>query len=227
LEDSVLRGLKHLLGYVPLYVALQRGVGADRLRYRCLTELGLQPGDVVLDVGCGPAYYFERLPKGIRYFGFDTSATYIEYARKRWGDRAEFRTEVFNADHLNELPPVNAVMLLGLLHHLSDEDSRTLLRLAAQALAPGGRVISVDTCFEPKQGRISRWMSANDRGEYVREPASFVALATEFFAEVDGEVVDDATRIPSSHWMMRMSEPLAAIASGEKAEARSAITSSP
>jgi hypothetical protein len=118
-------------------------------------------------------------------------------------------------------------MLLGLLHHLSDEDSRTLLRLAARALAPGGRVISVDTCFEPNQGRISRWMSANDRGEYVREPASFLALATEFFAEVDGEVVDDATRIPSSHWMMRMREPLRAAESGEKADSRSAINTSP
>jgi SAM-dependent methyltransferase len=222
----VLRGLKDLLGYVPLYVALQRGVGADRLRYRCLQELDLQPGEVVLDVGCGPAYYFERLPKGIRYYGFDTSPKYIEYARKKWGDRAEFRTEIFTEEHVAELPPINAVMLLGLLHHLSDEQARTLLGLAGRALAPGGRVISVDTCFEPNQGRISRWMSANDRGEHVREPASFVALATEFFADVNGEVVDDATRIPSSHWMMRMSEPLNTIAPGGTAEARSAINSS-
>jgi SAM-dependent methyltransferase len=204
----VLGAVKGLLGHVPLYVALQRGIGADRLRYRCLEELDLQPGEVVLDVGCGPAYYFNRLPAGIRYYGFDTSEKYISWARRKFGDRAEFRTEIFGEEHVSELPPVDSVMLLGLLHHLSDDQSRQLLALAGQALAPGGRVISVDTCFEPGQGRISRWMSANDRGEYVREPDAFVAIARESFAEVDGEVVDKATRIPSSHWMMRMSKPL-------------------
>ena len=204
----MLGAIKGLLGHVPLYVALQRGVGADRLRYRCLDELDLQPGQVVLDVGCGPAYYFERLPRGVRYYGFDTSERYIAYARRKWGHRAEFRTEIFGEEHLDELPPVDSVMLLGLLHHLSDEQARGLLRLAGRALAPDGRVISVDTCFEPRQGRISRWMSENDRGEHVRSPEAFVALAGEAFAKVDGEVVDDATRIPSSHWMMRMSAPI-------------------
>src|SRR5690348_14585256 len=104
----MLSRVKRLLGYVPLYVALQRGLGADRLRYRCLDELALQPGDVVLDVGCGPAYYFDRLPD-VRYYGFDTEPRYIEYAKKKWGDRAEFRCEVFAERHLADLPPVDAV----------------------------------------------------------------------------------------------------------------------
>jgi hypothetical protein len=71
-------------------------------------------------------------------------------------------------------------------------------------------VISLDTCFEPTQGSISRWMSANDRGEYVREPAGFVALARTAFDDVDGEVLAQATRIPSSYWLMRMRAPLQA-----------------
>ena len=139
----MLGAVKGLLANVPLYVALQRGVGADRLRYRCLDELDLQPGQVVLDVGCGPAYYFGRLPEGIRYYGFDTSQKYIDWARKNFGDRGEFRTEIFGEEHVKELPPVDAVMLLGLLHHLSDQQARELLSLAGRALAPGGRVISV------------------------------------------------------------------------------------
>lgn len=203
----MLEGLKSLLVSVPLYVALQRGLGADKLRYRCIDELGLQPGETVLDVGCGPAYYFERLP-AVRYFGFDTEPRYIDYARNRWGDRADFRCTVLTEEHLADLPPVDAVLLLGLLHHLSDAESRGLLDLAARALGPGGRVISVDTCFEPRQGRISRWMSENDRGEHVREPAAFESLARRSFAEVSGEVVSGVTRLPSSFWMMRMSGPL-------------------
>jgi len=200
----MLAAAKRLLGYVPLYIALQRAVGADRLRYRCLAELALRPGDSVLDVGCGPAYYLPRIPRGVRYHGFDTDPRYIAYARRRFGDRGEFHHAVFGPEHLPALPPVDAVLLLGLLHHLSDEDSQRLLGLAGQALAPGGQVISVDTCFEPNQGRISRWMSRNDRGEFVRTPEGFLELARPAFDDVDGVVVDDATRIPSSFWLMQM-----------------------
>lgn len=207
----MLAAAKSLLGHVPLYVALQRAVGADRLRHRCLDELGLSDGDTVIDVGCGPAYYFDRLPR-VRYFGFDTSPRYVAYARRRFGgDRAEFHCEVFGERHLAGIPPADAVLLLGLLHHLSDDECRELLRVAGRALAPGGRVIAVDTCVEPSQGRISRWMSENDRGEYVRAPEGFVTLAREVFADVDGEVVDDATRIPASFWLMRMRDPVPAL----------------
>ena len=194
---------KRLLAHVPLYIALQKGIGADRVRYRCFDRLDLKPGQTVLDIGCGPAYYLDRLP-AVTYYGFDTDAGYIDWAKKRWGDRGDFRCEIFGDEHVAELPPADAVVLLGLIHHLSDEQSRNLLRLAALAVAPGGHVVSVDPTFAPGQNRVSRWMSENDRGGYVRHPEQFTALASEYFGEVEGEVVSDATRIPTTHWLMKM-----------------------
>lgn len=215
----MLPGLKSLLSHHALYTGLQRAVGADRLRFRCLDELDLRPGECVLDLGCGPAYYLDRLPSGVRYFGFDTSASYIAHAQRRWRHRpgVEFRAELFTEAQAQQLPPIDAVMLLGLLHHLSDDECHTLLSLVGRVLAPGGRVISVDTCFEPSQGAISRWMSENDRGEHVREPAAFMDLARRYFADVDGQVLNTTTRVPSSHWLMRMRTPLTASAGAARA----------
>ncbi|HEX6873318.1 MAG TPA: class I SAM-dependent methyltransferase [Micromonosporaceae bacterium] len=203
----MLASLRQLLANQFLYVALQKGVGADRVRYRCLDEAELKPGERVLDVGCGPAYYFDRLPD-VEYHGFDTSPAYIAHARGKYGDRGEFHCEVLTAARLAQLPRFDAVLLFGLLHHLDDEQSATLLDLAANALARGGRVISVDPCLHPGQGRVSRWMSENDRGEYVRAPEGFTGLARASFGEVSSQILDTVSRVPSSHFMMRMSAPL-------------------
>jgi SAM-dependent methyltransferase len=202
----VIARLRRLLGHVGLYIAMQKGVGADRVRYRCLDEAELKPGERVLDVGCGPAYYLDRLP-AVEYHGFDTSPEYIAYARRRFGDRGTFHCEVLTADHLAGLPRFDAVLLFGLLHHLDDAECATLLDLAARSLTAGGRVISVDPCLHPGQGRVSRWMSENDRGEHVRTPEGFDALARASFAEVTTTVLDTVSRVPSSHYMMRMSLP--------------------
>lgn len=199
--------LTNVLAHVPAYVALQRGIGADRLRHLCLAESGVRAGDTVLDVGCGPAYYFDRLPQPVTYFGYDTDPTYITWARSRFGDRASFHCGAFDEEQAAGLPPVDVVLMLGLLHHLSDDDSRTLLDLAARTLAPGGRVVTVDTCFDPAQGRVSRWVSDNDRGEYVRRADQFAALAEASFEQVELTPLSRALRMPAAFAMMRMTGP--------------------
>ena len=197
-------GLTSLLSHAPLYVGLQRVIGADRLRHRCIDELDLRPGDAVLDVGCGPAYYFERLPQPLTYHGFDTNPGYVEWARGRWGDRATFHHGTFDEASAAGLPAFDAVLLLGLLHHLSDDEARSLLELVGTVLAPAGRVVCVDTCFEPTQGRVSRWIADNDRGEHVRQPAAFEAIGRTAFEVVRGQVVKDGTRLPGSYWIMHL-----------------------
>jgi SAM-dependent methyltransferase len=199
--------MKDLLSHVPLYVRLQKVVGADTLRYRCIDAAKLQSGDVVIDVGCGPAYYFERLPQPLVYHGFDTDENYIEWAREKWGDRGTFHVGVFDREAAQALPAPDAVLLLGLLHHLSDKDSSNLLELCAGILSRGGRVVSVDTAFVPGQGRLSRWMSDNDRGEFVRDPDGFKALATPYFGFTTTEIVAGTSRIPGAYVLMTLAEP--------------------
>ena len=199
--------LRKTLANVRLYIGVQKGIGADRMRYRCLDVAELKPGDRVLDVGCGPAYYFDRLPE-VGYVGFDTSEAYIAYARRRYGKRGDFRCETLTAEHLGQLGQFDAVLLFGLLHHLDDAQCATLLDLSARALKPGGRVVSCDPTLHEGQRRVSRWMSENDRGEYVRRPESYDRMARASFGELETQLLDALTRVPTSTYIMRMAAPL-------------------
>lgn len=199
--------LRRTLGNAHVYIAVQKGIGADRIRYRCLEEAELKPGERILDVGCGPAYYFDRLP-AVNYVGFDTCEAYVAYARRRYGGRGEFRCEIFTAGHLSALGQFDAILLFGLLHHLSDPECATLLDLSARVLAPGGRVVSCDTVLHPDQRRVSRWMSEHDRGEYVRGAEAYGCMARARFGELETRLLDNLGRIPTSIYMMRMAAPL-------------------
>lgn len=204
----MLATLRKTLANVGLYIGVQKGIGADRIRYRCLDEAKLTAGDRVLDVGCGPAYYFDRLPE-VDYVGFDTSEAYVAYARQRYGDKGDFRCEILTAEHLDQLGRFDAILLFGLLHHLDDAQCAALLDLAARLLAPGGRVVSCDPTMHEGQGRISRWMSENDRGEYVRRPELYDRMAQARFGDLEARLLDAQTRVPTSHYIMRMAAPLA------------------
>jgi SAM-dependent methyltransferase len=202
----MLDSLRKTLANVSLYIAVQKAIGADRIRYHCLDEAKLESGARVLDVGCGPAYYFGRLPK-VHYVGFDTSEAYIGYARQRYGTQGDFRCEILTADHLDQMGRFDAILLFGLLHHLDDAQCAALLDLSARFLAPGGRVVSCDPTLHEGQGRVSRWMSENDRGECVRRPQSYDLMAQARFGDVETRLLDAQTRVPTSHYMMRMAAP--------------------
>ncbi len=197
-----------ILKYPRVYTFAQRILGGVQGRAWALESLQLRSGETLLDVGCGPAYYFGDLPP-CRYFGFDTDADYIVHAQARFGGRGRFFAEPYTEAHRTTLPKFDAVMLMGLLHHLSDDEADGLLGLIARSLEPGGRVVALDTVFYEGQSRHSRWLAENDRGEFVRRPEGFRALASKHFGEIDGRVVGDTLTVVSSLYLMMLTRPLA------------------
>jgi SAM-dependent methyltransferase len=192
--------MRAILSLPSVYLGFQALVGGTKMRSLCLALLEPKPGQKIVDIGCGPAYYLAELP-AVDYTGFDTDARYIEHARNRFGSRGRFFVEPFTQVHADALGPFDGVLLMGLLHHLTDPECSALLGVLSRCLRPGGRVVTLDTVVHERQGSFERWLARSDRGQYVRSPSGFEALANLHFSDVQGSL-PDLPRVPSIYYAM-------------------------
>lgn len=134
--------LYHLLERLPF-------VGGDARHREALDHAALQPGERVLDVGCGPGTLAllakERAGDG-EVHGIDPSSQMIELAAERAeqaGLDVSFQTAV-----IEDLPfpdaSLDLVFSTYMLHHLPDEVKQAGLREVARVLKPGGRMLAID-----------------------------------------------------------------------------------
>jgi SAM-dependent methyltransferase len=180
---------------------------AGRGRQRFMDEhIRPQPGDSILDIGCGPGTVLELMPEGVRYLGIDLEPAYIDAARSRFGDRGEFVcVDVSDA----KLPPrsFDLAIAVGILHHLDDDAADSLLSLAADALADGGRLVTLDGVFVEGQPPLARWVVGRDRGTSIRSPRGYEALAEAHFDRVVTTIHHRLLRIPYTHIALECSGP--------------------
>jgi len=95
--------------------------------------------EAILDVGCGDGRAFEVFRgKHVAYAGIDLSEKVIAEARIHWKDEAAFEV----GDILGLPVPsgrYDAVLALGVLHHVPSKDLRLLaMKELARAMRPGG-----------------------------------------------------------------------------------------
>jgi SAM-dependent methyltransferase len=162
---------------------LSSGVG--RLEYERTLEVIdrtlPEPPASIADIGGGPGRYTDWLiDAGYRVFHRDIVEHHVDQIGERHGDAVD--AAVADARNLDLADAaVDAVLLLGPLYHLRDDNDRVqCLREAARVVRPGGRVYAA---------AISRWAG--------RVHGMLVMRTHEFFPQI----LDEIDEMERTGWM--------------------------
>jgi cyclopropane fatty-acyl-phospholipid synthase-like methyltransferase len=197
----MLQSVRSLLAIPDAYNLWWNAVGGPAFA-KVLVHEYLQPrvGARILEIGCGPGTIVGYLPQG-EYLGFDLSSKYIEMARKRFPE-AQFVCERVSQFSLTKQQSFDAVLALGIVHHLDDPEARQLFQIAYDALKSGGKLVTCDGVWTSDQSPAARWLLAKDRGEYVRNEREYMNIASQVFGNVRASVRHNLIRIPYSHLIL-------------------------
>jgi ubiquinone/menaquinone biosynthesis C-methylase UbiE len=117
-------------------------------RLRAVKLLRLQPGDRVVELGCGTGLNFpfivERIGSEGRLIGVDLSPKMLEYALKRVKRAGWENIALVHSDIVAYKFPerVNGVLSIGVFGYIADCD--LVIRTVSQALVPDGRLVILD-----------------------------------------------------------------------------------
>ena len=176
-------------------------VGGPRFAEVLVSDyLRVKLGTRILEIGCGPGTIVGYLPD-VDYLGFDLSSQYIEMARKRFPHK-QFVCERVSQFSLAKEQSFDIALALGVVHHLDDQEAKQLFQVAYDALASGGKLITVDGVWTVDSSQVARWLLSKDRGEHIRTQQGYAKIASQVFANVKTTVRHDLIRIPYSHLIL-------------------------
>lgn len=171
-------------GYSFLLVA-SRAIAGRRVFMKDYSQI--QPGNRVLEIGCGPGTNLEFMPEGTQYTGCDYNAEYIEFAQKKYRGKA-----TFVCLSVDDLPAANlgefdVALVIGVLHHITDDQVRAMAKGAQKVLRKGGSLLVWEPCWTETQSTLDRFMLSIDRGRHVRTATKYALLLEETFGRIETE----------------------------------------
>ena len=199
--------MKQILSHPLAYNFLQNLLLKKKSR-GLLIEKYVKPDkkDHILDLGCGPGRLIDSLPKGIQYTGIDISPDYIEYAKKRYGNKYNFIcSDIMDVDFL-DIGTFDKVIARGFFHHLDDRTILCLMDHMKPALSKHVQLVSLDGCYIADQNFISKFLLSNDRGNFVRTETEYVNLLKSSFNKVESFIHNDLMKFPYDHCICKCSE---------------------
>ena len=200
-------GLRSFLSFPSMHNALQNAVGIPAVRKWAIeTNLSVRSGAKVLDIGCGTGELRPYLPNNIDYTGFDIEEKYINYAKKKFGNKGKFFVGNANSIEQTAAGQYDIILLFSILHHLSDEEASVLLNSVYQLLGPGGVALSLDGVFLEDQSKMAKYVLSNDRGRYVRTQEGYTSIVRSSFIKYSVQIKKGALRIPTDLITIKMTK---------------------
>ncbi|HLL03028.1 MAG TPA: class I SAM-dependent methyltransferase [Myxococcaceae bacterium] len=133
--------------------------GQERKFARVAAKLNIQPGERVLDVGCGWGsllLYLAQHTQG-QFQGITLSSRQREVALQRakdWGVADRVRVDLTHVEAFNPPPEsYDVVLFSGSIVHMHNREA--IHQLVGRTLKPGGRLFISD-CYFPEQSRGNR-----------------------------------------------------------------------
>lgn len=170
--------------------ASRRHATIDREVAWIVERLSLKPGDAILDVGCGPGLYCERLAqRGLHVVGVDLSPVAIDYAQRHTTAVTYRRADYCSPGALDGLGSFAAAILIYLdVGVLSDEPRARMLANVRRVIKPGGAFIfDVTTPRRTWPADGARTWSASDGGFW--RPGPHLELTRHFdYPEADAHL---------------------------------------
>jgi len=181
------KGIYSLLSNTFFYSLVQKVMSGTSFRKKIVKKYITKHNVKVLDIGCGPAEILDTLPK-IKYYGFDINPIYINSAKKKYENKGKFFCKKFTNKNTKYLPKFDHVLLLGILHHLSDKEINTLMPNIKKVLKRKGNIITLDNIFIHKQNFIAKFLIQMDKGENVRSKKGYLNILKNHFKKINSKI---------------------------------------
>lgn len=136
-------------------------------------------GLCILDIGCSTGTCGSSIidMKNNQYHGIDLNENYVKIAANNF-PLGNFQS--MNAKDMQfEDKKFDVVLLIGTLHHMSNEVITTCLKDVLRVLKPHGVVLIGEPVFT-KNWWLSSFLLSLDRGEYIRTQENYKKLFTGF-----------------------------------------------
>jgi len=179
--------LYSILSHYFFYSLFQKIMSGTSFRNKIVKKFITKNNVNVLDIGCGPSEILDSLTK-VNYFGYDINSNYINYAKKKYKEKGKFFCKKFTSKDIKNLPKFDHILLLGILHHLNDQEINKLMKLIKKVLKKEGNIITEDPIFVENQNRIAKFIIRMDRGNNVRDKKGYINVMEKYFSKVKNKV---------------------------------------
>jgi len=162
----------------------------------------LKPGDLVLDVGCGPGTKSKYLhEKGLKVFGIDLAENFIEIARRKVPEGKFTAMDMQNAEKLEK--DFDGIFAQASLLHIPKKDAPEVLEKLVSKLKPGG-YLYVAVKEKRADGVDEETKTENDYGYEYERFFSYYTLdeLKEYLHALDMELCDAGVKLSGrTNWV--------------------------